>query len=187
MGGLAARASIAVMPSDHTSHRASYRPLEMTSGAIQCGVPMTDERFEAVELSCAATPKSASLTWQSELSSRLADLMSRCMMPPRFWPCRNSSPVSASRHAAPMAASSRHASVLRMTSRIEPKSHSSIAIQRQDGFGNAPNARTINGLTQRCISLSSFRMSLEISFGPHGRIFTATVPCLTVLALQTTP
>lgn len=36
----------------------------MTSGAIQCGVPMNVLRLLIVFVNCAATPKSASLTWQ---------------------------------------------------------------------------------------------------------------------------
>jgi hypothetical protein len=35
----------------------------MTSGAIQWGVPMKVLRLVTVDVSCAATPKSASLTW----------------------------------------------------------------------------------------------------------------------------
>ena len=34
----------------------------MTSGAIQCGVPMNVLRLLIVRVSCAATPKSASFT-----------------------------------------------------------------------------------------------------------------------------
>ena len=60
-GGVPWAISIAEMPSDHTSARASYLPFCTTSGAIQCGVPMIELRFDAVEFSCAATPKSASL------------------------------------------------------------------------------------------------------------------------------
>ena len=77
LGGWPSASSIAVMPSDHTSARASYLPFEITSGAIQCGVPITDDRFDAVELSCAATPKSASLTVAADVSRMLAALTSR--------------------------------------------------------------------------------------------------------------
>ena len=66
---------------------ASYCPFWITSGAIQCGVPMTDDRLEAVELSCAATPKSASFTWPVAESNRLAHLISRWMMD-RFCECK---------------------------------------------------------------------------------------------------
>ena len=37
----------------------------MTSGAIQCGVPMYVLRLDMVCVSCAATPKSASFTCQT--------------------------------------------------------------------------------------------------------------------------
>ena len=50
----------------------------MTSGAIQCGVPMKVLRLDMVEVSCAATPKSASLTSPPAPSSMLPHLMSRC-------------------------------------------------------------------------------------------------------------
>ena len=85
-GGWHCAISIAVTPSDHTSARASYLPFWMTSGAIQCGVPMTELRLDAVELSCAATPKSASLTRPSLLKRMFALLMSRWMMT-RFGIC----------------------------------------------------------------------------------------------------
>ena len=38
-----------------------YEPSAITSGAIQCGVPIAVERLESVVLSCTDTPKSASL------------------------------------------------------------------------------------------------------------------------------
>jgi len=50
----------------------------MTSGAIQCGVPMKVLRLDMVPVSCAATPKSASLTPPSAPSKMLPHLMSRC-------------------------------------------------------------------------------------------------------------
>eukprot|EP00965_Chrysotila_dentata_P012849 424668-Pleurochrysis_carterae.AAC.1 len=59
---------------------------------------------------CAATPKSASLTTPSEERSRLAHLMSLWIMP-RFWPCKYSRPLSASWHAAAIASCGERGSV----------------------------------------------------------------------------
>lgn len=50
----------------------------MTSGAIQCGVPIKVLRLLMVFVSCAATPKSASFTSPASLSRMLPHLMSRC-------------------------------------------------------------------------------------------------------------
>mmetsp|Transcript_21336 Transcript_21336/g.53180 ORF Transcript_21336/g.53180 Transcript_21336/m.53180 type:complete len:247 (-) Transcript_21336:88-828(-) len=175
-GGAICAISIAVMPRDHTSARMSYVPFCTTSGAIQCGVPVTELRFDAVELSCAATPKSASLTFPSpsEESSRFAHLTSRWMMPFRIeW--RWSSPCSASRQAIATAPSLNGARAARITSRSEPRSQYSITSHSSRGLANAPNARTIAEEWQRCSIFSSRRSSPETSSGPHGRILTATV------------
>ena len=62
LGGWPSANSIAVMPSDQTSALVLYPadgPPEITSGAIQKGVPITVPRFDSVELICAETPKSA--------------------------------------------------------------------------------------------------------------------------------
>lgn len=56
--------SMAVIPSDHMSALKEYGfSCEMTSGAIQNGVPTNVLRCDLILLSCVATPKSASLTW----------------------------------------------------------------------------------------------------------------------------
>ena len=57
--------SIAVMPSDQTSALVLYPacgPPEMTSGAIQKGVPMTVPRLERVEVSCCTVADRSSTT-----------------------------------------------------------------------------------------------------------------------------
>ena len=72
--------SIAVQPTDHTSEAVagtSWR-IWITSGAIQNGVPTTDDGApcSVASLSRRATPKSASFTWPSLVMSRLAPLTS---------------------------------------------------------------------------------------------------------------
>eukprot|EP00964_Phaeocystis_antarctica_P007195 scaffold3903_cov60-Phaeocystis_antarctica.AAC.1 len=118
-GGRPCASSMAVMPSDHTSARVSYLPFEITSGAIQSGVPMTELRLEAVELSCAATPKSASFTRPSEFRRMLALLMSLWMIA-RFRVCMYDNPRKESLQAAAMAPSGRGSSMERMTSSSDP-------------------------------------------------------------------
>eukprot|EP00160_Parvularia_atlantis_P015224 Unigene4241_Nuclearia_a/m.12917 Unigene4241_Nuclearia_a/g.12917 ORF Unigene4241_Nuclearia_a/g.12917 Unigene4241_Nuclearia_a/m.12917 type:complete len:351 (+) Unigene4241_Nuclearia_a:896-1948(+) len=100
-GGASSAISIAVIPSDHTSHRESYATsvssAEIPSGAIQYGLPMTVLRLLSVLVSCAETPKSASLTAPSCVRSRLPPLMSRWMSPVE---CRYARPWSPSRMTA---------------------------------------------------------------------------------------
>ena len=50
----------------------------MTSGAIQCGVPMKVLRFDMVLVIWAATPKSATFTWPVSVTRMFPALMSRC-------------------------------------------------------------------------------------------------------------
>ena len=85
-GGCFSASSMAVTPSDHTSTRQSYSVSSPSafwpvnaSGAIQCGVPIIVPRRDIVRCSCAATPRSASLTTASRITSTLAALISRWM------------------------------------------------------------------------------------------------------------
>ena len=72
-----------------------YEPSAITSGAIQCGVPMAVERFDSVFDSCTETPKSASFRLPSAVSSRLAALTSRCSMWHSWWRCCSAQSVPA--------------------------------------------------------------------------------------------
>ena len=99
------------MPKAQTSTFPSYRDSWITSGAIQCGVPMKVLRLLIVRVSCAATPKSASFTSPASaeqagasagcregahpaavhapVSKMLLHLMSRCTL---FMLCRYARP-----------------------------------------------------------------------------------------------
>jgi|NorSeaMetagenome_1021524.scaffolds.fasta_scaffold134396_2 hypothetical protein len=80
-GGASCASSMAVMATPQMSTLKSYLPSSpiwpSVSGAIQCGVPIIVPRLDMVLYSCAATPRSASLTLASAVSSTLAALMSR--------------------------------------------------------------------------------------------------------------
>ena len=62
----------------------------MTSGAIQCGVPMKVFRLDIVLVSWAATPKSATLTCPVSVTRMLPALMSRCTYSITPWLCLHS-------------------------------------------------------------------------------------------------
>ena len=91
MGGAISASSMATMPRDQMSQRLVYPsgPIfistAMISGAIQYGVPINDLRLAMVLVSCAETPRSASLTTPASDSRMLPPLMSRWT---RCWECR---------------------------------------------------------------------------------------------------
>jgi len=79
-GGSPSASSIAVMPKLQMSARLSYAVSRICSGLIQYGVPMMEARRDRVEVSCADTPKSASLQLPSSPSRTLPAFRSRWMM-----------------------------------------------------------------------------------------------------------
>mmetsp|Transcript_5850 Transcript_5850/g.18328 ORF Transcript_5850/g.18328 Transcript_5850/m.18328 type:complete len:222 (-) Transcript_5850:3150-3815(-) len=82
-GGFIVASSMAVMPTPHTSTLLSYVETSMAvtepkaSGAIQCGVPIIVPRICIVLYTCAATPRSPSLTLPVRVRRTLAALTSR--------------------------------------------------------------------------------------------------------------
>ena len=78
-GGRPVSSSITVQPRDQMSALVDAPLSSMTSGAIQKGVPT--KVWRSVLVSCAATPKSASLTFPDAESRTLAALMSRWSFP----------------------------------------------------------------------------------------------------------
>jgi hypothetical protein len=98
----------------------------MTSGRIQYGVPMTVRRLEMVELSCADTPKSASLAVPSSVSSTLPALRSRWISLRSPW--RYDSPISTHASASAISSSSSVTPHSDSRSATEPAAQYSITI-----------------------------------------------------------
>ena len=80
LGGFTSAISNALTPSAQTSTLPSYFDSRITSGAIQCGVPVNVSRLLIVRVRRAATPKSASFTHPSSVSRMLLHFMSRCSL-----------------------------------------------------------------------------------------------------------
>ena len=155
-GGRIWAISIAVMPSDQTSARASYGAApSITSGAIQCGVPMTVGARDAVASLSARDAKVGELDGRRRREQDVGGL-DVAVDHDALLRGGGAASTSASRHTWAIAPSSKGWPIERIVSRTEPRSQYSITIHSSFGFGNEPWARTMYGESHRCSSFSSF-------------------------------
>mmetsp|Transcript_23841 Transcript_23841/g.57503 ORF Transcript_23841/g.57503 Transcript_23841/m.57503 type:complete len:220 (+) Transcript_23841:229-888(+) len=191
-GACPSASSIAVIPSDQTSARSSYpagpprdgpRWHVITSGAIQKGVPMTVRRREAPAPSCAATPKSASLTSPSAPRRRLPAFTSRWIFR-RWW--RYSSPSHAPASTPHSCSSVRQRPLASITSRREEPAQYSMMIQSCSSYEKEPKYCTM------CFESHCRSISISCAISPmssaSGITLTATILfCSWYSALYTLP